>query len=390
MNTTPLISIIIPVYNDERYIAGTIESCINQTFTNIEIVVVDDASTDKTPQTIKNYANNDKRIKIITHKQNKKTFAAINNGIMSASGKYVVVISGDDTFELNAMETFAKVIENNPEIDIVHYGRRVIAENGHVLKRHLVPKHAKLSNGAILNELFNPLGESMVNHQVRKRSLCVEIIERYFKVDKALILGEDQVMAFLYVLNAKTYVGIDDVLYNYYSYRGNDRTRKTTLTHFLEYRMRIIDSMNELQRCLNDTKVDGWVWDRFAALRRHHYAWAVYVTRELSKDEAHKALDAWHDHADAVETLLGVMTTTPQVLQQYVQFIGSYRKENPSIDMCKKIIHGIDNNYNEKLLEVRKRNEKLRKDMQSYLSIKRAAKLTLANVRRRITYGKLR
>lgn len=389
----PLISVIIPVYNDELYIAATIESCIRQSFKDIEIVIVDDASTDETPRIIADYAKRDDRIKVIRHDKNKKTFTAIKDGVMLASGLYTVVIGGDDTFDLHAMETVADVIKDNPDIDIVHFGRRVLNNENYEV-RDLVPRAIRLEGGEILKELFTQHGESRVNHHVRKRSVSVDIYNKYFKHDKELVLGEDQIMAFLYALKAHSYIGITAKLYNYYFYRGNDGNKKITLDYFLNYRMNIIDSMNELQRCLDDVGVDGWVWERFFALRKHHFAWAVFVTEKLSKQDANTALSAWVERVDATETLLGIATTTPSTLHSYIRFIINYKKPNQSVELCRRMIKSFQNESSERFAEeisvLRNKNQQLDTELRSYLSVKRSAKLTAGNLKRRILYGKKR
>ncbi|EAL0983265.1 glycosyltransferase family 2 protein, partial [Campylobacter jejuni] len=77
----PKISIILPTFNVEKYIAKALESCINQSFKDIEIIVVDDCGSDKSIDIAKEYAKKDERIKIIHNEENLGTFAARNNGV---------------------------------------------------------------------------------------------------------------------------------------------------------------------------------------------------------------------------------------------------------------------------------------------------------------------
>ncbi|BEK33830.1 hypothetical protein B11447_12720 [Campylobacter jejuni] len=82
----PKISIILPTFNVEKYITKALESCINQTFKDIEIIVVDDCGSDKSIDIAKEYAKKDERIKIIHNEENLGTFAARNNGVKAAGG----------------------------------------------------------------------------------------------------------------------------------------------------------------------------------------------------------------------------------------------------------------------------------------------------------------
>jgi len=104
MSLNPLISIIIPVYNVESYISRCLDSTINQTLANIEIIVVDDCGSDKSIDIAKDYAKRDYRIKIIHNPKNLGTFNARIEGIKEASGEYILFLDADDYLELSACE----------------------------------------------------------------------------------------------------------------------------------------------------------------------------------------------------------------------------------------------------------------------------------------------
>ena len=97
------ISIIVPVYNVEQYVGKLIESLQNQSYSNIEIILVDDGSLDKSGEICDEYASNDKRIKVI-HKKNNGVGAARNDGLAIATGKWVLFCDSDDWMELEALE----------------------------------------------------------------------------------------------------------------------------------------------------------------------------------------------------------------------------------------------------------------------------------------------
>ncbi|EDP2235942.1 glycosyltransferase family 2 protein, partial [Campylobacter jejuni] len=112
------ISIILPTYNVEQYIARAIESCINQTFKNIEIIVVDDCGSDKSIDIVKEYAKKDDRIKIIHNEENLKLLRARYEGVKVANSPYIMFLDPDDYLELNACEECMKILKNN-EIDLL-------------------------------------------------------------------------------------------------------------------------------------------------------------------------------------------------------------------------------------------------------------------------------
>ncbi len=101
------ISVIIPVYNDSVYIQRCLDKLINQTFSDLEIIVVDDGSTDNTPQVLEDYANKDNRIKVITQ-ANAKLGAARNTGMDVATGDYISFIDSDDWVDENYFEAMYK------------------------------------------------------------------------------------------------------------------------------------------------------------------------------------------------------------------------------------------------------------------------------------------
>lgn len=105
---TNLISIIIPVYNSEKYLVCCLEHIINQTYQNIEIILIDDGSKDGSSKICDEYARKDKRIKVI-HKQNNGAAAARNTGLDIASGEYIAFVDSDDYIELNMYQEMMKV-----------------------------------------------------------------------------------------------------------------------------------------------------------------------------------------------------------------------------------------------------------------------------------------
>lgn len=115
----PLVSIILPVYNGSRYISESIESCLTQSYKNIELIIVDDHSTDDTPKIIAKYKSSDERVSIITHGINKKLPTALNTGHNAAKGEIFTWTSDDNMFLPGAIAKMVEVINSKQEIDIV-------------------------------------------------------------------------------------------------------------------------------------------------------------------------------------------------------------------------------------------------------------------------------
>lgn len=126
------ISVIIPVYNVEKYLEKCIQSVINQTIKNLEIILVDDGSTDLSGKICDEYSKKDKRIKVI-HKENGGLSDARNAGLNIESGEYIVFVDSDDYIEYNMIENLYKCIKKY-NADIVCCGKYLEDEDGNIIK----------------------------------------------------------------------------------------------------------------------------------------------------------------------------------------------------------------------------------------------------------------
>jgi glycosyltransferase involved in cell wall biosynthesis len=119
-NNKPIISVLLPVYNVEKYIGHCLETIINQTYKNIEIIVVDDCSPDNSGKIAEDYAKMDSRIKVIHHEYNKGLSATRNTGIENSSGEYITFIDSDDWVSNDYVEYLFKIIiETNSDVAMV-------------------------------------------------------------------------------------------------------------------------------------------------------------------------------------------------------------------------------------------------------------------------------
>lgn len=125
---TPEISVIVPIYNAEQYLAQTIESIINQSFKNIEIILVNDGATDSSPSICEEYAKKDKRI-IVANKPNGGLADARNYGMKQAHGKYYMFIDADDLFEVDSCECMLNEIKKH-DADYVIGNYQIIDDDG--------------------------------------------------------------------------------------------------------------------------------------------------------------------------------------------------------------------------------------------------------------------
>ena len=116
----PVISVIIPVFNTEKYIGNCINSVIAQTLKDIEIICVNDCSADNSLEILQNFAKKDNRIKIIDLKENKGVSNARNTGIDLAQGEYIYLIDSDDWLDTNYLEEMLKKIKETKSNVIIN------------------------------------------------------------------------------------------------------------------------------------------------------------------------------------------------------------------------------------------------------------------------------
>lgn len=136
----PLVTIITVVYNGEKYLGQTIESVINQTYKNIEYIIIDGGSTDGTLEIIKKY---EKDISYWVSEPDKGLYDAMNKGIGIAKGELIGMLNSDDWYELEAIEIMVEAYKNNPTKSIFHADRYDIDDDGNKTVKKFHPSAFK-------------------------------------------------------------------------------------------------------------------------------------------------------------------------------------------------------------------------------------------------------
>jgi glycosyltransferase involved in cell wall biosynthesis len=126
------VSIVLPTYNGAKYLRQSIDSCLNQTYKNIELIIVDDASMDETPDIIKSYQ--DESIKYIRHKKNKTLPHTLNTGFAIATGEYLTWTSDDNYYGQDAIKLMVALLQMDKKTDFVYANYYVINGDGAVLQ----------------------------------------------------------------------------------------------------------------------------------------------------------------------------------------------------------------------------------------------------------------
>lgn len=156
---SPLVSILMPVYNAEQYLSEAVVSALNQTYRNIELVAINDGSKDNSLTILEEFAKNDSRLRIITQK-NTGIVGALNRGIQESRGIYIARMDADDISFLNRIEKQVDLIESAPEAVLIATGFEVIDENSEFMYREIIPRTNIDLKRALL--LYNPIAHGSV------------------------------------------------------------------------------------------------------------------------------------------------------------------------------------------------------------------------------------
>lgn len=220
----PKISVIIPVYNMEQYLCQSLDSVVNQTLKDIEIICVDDCSSDHSLDILKNYAKRDSRIRIVSYDENKSASQARKDGVLMSSGKYIMFLDADDTYEVCAFEELYTKIEHH-DVDILQFGTYIDAETT-VSKQTIAwfekfakPYHKSLKGKNVFEGCFdNQLYGFNLWNKIYRSELCKKAFS--YVEDGFFPKAQDLYAFFIISWFAQSYYGIPEKYYHYAYGRG--------------------------------------------------------------------------------------------------------------------------------------------------------------------------
>jgi len=214
------ISIIIPVFNTEKYISHCLNSVINQTFKDLEIICVLDGSTDSSADICKKFASRDNRIKIIDHKTNRGLLIARKTGVLASTGEYIMFLDSDDWLEIRTCSYLYDCIKAN-NVDILQFGTYVNAEPDVSPQRVanvrnlLLPYIGKLLGKEVFEGAFRYRKfRFSIWNKIYRASLCKEVFKNFDDYEN-IFKAEDLCAFFRLAYLAKSYMGIEEKFYHY-------------------------------------------------------------------------------------------------------------------------------------------------------------------------------
>lgn len=230
MENQALVSVIIPVYNVEEYLRECIDSVLNQTYKNLEIIIVDDGSTDSSGEICDEYIEKDECVTVI-HQKNGGLSAARNTGLTEANGDYIYFLDSDDYIAENALDILLNIAEKNSS-DIVFFDAVSFADtDDFTVKQNYIRKHNYQTDSGI--NIFSRMAENKEFHS----AVPLLFIGRDFLLNSGIsfipdILYEDMVFTYQLFCKASTVSQCTDALY-YRRYRKNSiMTSSKTKKHF--------------------------------------------------------------------------------------------------------------------------------------------------------------
>lgn len=209
--SNPLVSIIIPTYNVEDFVEECLESVINQTYNNIEIIVIDDASTDQTPRILKNYES---KINLELNSQNRGQGFIRNKGIEKSKGDYVFFVDSDDWIEQNSVEMLTNEVKIN-NVDVIRFNGISFTSS----EEQLFSQAQYDFSRNLENKIYNNKELLKVTSKNYSASPCLYLVKRKLLIEKKIlfpegIIHEDEVFTTLIFLNAESMTYLNLTLYH--------------------------------------------------------------------------------------------------------------------------------------------------------------------------------
>lgn len=219
----PLISVIVPIYKVEKYLDRCVESIVNQTYKNIEIILVDDGSTDSCPQMCDKWAAKDNRIKVI-HKKNEGAGKARNIGLDVCNGNYVSFIDSDDYISDDYLARLYSFIDD--EIDIVECEYLIVEDNNALFSRSEPIANRCDVTDALRQSILERAFKQVIWNKLYKKSVISNYrFPEHYKID-------DEFWTYKVIANCKNLIHINSQLYAY-------RQQHNSVMHTLSIKQRI-------------------------------------------------------------------------------------------------------------------------------------------------------
>ena len=312
-----LISIIIPIFNAQKFLAYCLETVTNQTHTNLEIILIDDGSTDKSGAICETYAKYDKRITVV-YQKNAGVSAARNEGLRLATGKYIAFVDADDYVHFDAYRQMHTLLKReDADICIGGYKLSFAFRMEHVQKPFANPSVHVLQNVQTQRGLFSRKSfyYSTVWNKLYKKELFDGI---HFPVDT---LFEDEYVTPLLLGKAQKIIAMQDVFYYYFQHEEGisakmDGTKVLDILHGKQMQMEYFKTYAQGQ--LYPAALYGYLISLL-------HTYSALLKYEKDKPKAKKYLALFRENVKDKSLLLGLPLHTQLRLRFAAMFPFSVR-----------------------------------------------------------------
>ena len=272
------LSVIVPVYKTEKYLEKCLESLVHQTFHNLEIIIVDDASPDDAVSIVKEFQKEYKNIKLVSHKKNRGLFHARCTGMNSATGDFFAFLDSDDCVPLDFYRVLIKKAEETGA-DIVAADYLETFEDGTFYSPHnmLAQKDWDLQNEKCIDILMRQKGLDygwwVVWNKIYARHLWTDSLSILQRQKNHLIMCEDIAFSVNFFIHAKRLVNVHNNYYYYYKHEDASTSERCTSE---KYNKKITDILNAFLLA-KEALVDRGFWETY------HTDWQLWLNRILKQ-----------------------------------------------------------------------------------------------------------
>ena len=243
----PVVSVIVPVYNAEDYICKCIESILDSTLKEIELILINDGSEDKSSFIIDEYAKKDSRV-IVIHQENMGPAGTRNKGILLAKGEYIGFVDSDDTIDKNMFyELYCAASIDRVQVSMCGYDEINIKENTKSSVLATLDNHKVYDKSDIEKNIITTFTKEKNNGffcMWNKLYLREWIIDSGIRLDEKRLHGEDWLFNINVFLNIDSFIYVDKSLYNYFHINNDSLTSKyieDKFDLFLDGRKKILE-----------------------------------------------------------------------------------------------------------------------------------------------------
>lgn len=247
-------SVIVPVYNVEKYIAQCVESVLTQNYEDFELILVDDGSTDASGKICDHFAASDSRIQVI-HKKNGGASDARNAGIKAATGDYLLFLDSDDFWQTERVLDHIFHMLDRTGVTVVQFGHEVFLHNENTIVKGL-PRNYSIYNGKSIDEMLWEL----VHKGGLAISACSMAISRNFILENELFFKknlktEDLEWAIRLFISEPIFICSDEYLYAYRKQHAGRITSQIDYAHLCQYCWILESSVARVEHCKDRLKI---------------------------------------------------------------------------------------------------------------------------------------